>query len=74
MKSFADWKRAESQEYTVNDYVWLDTRNLYFPRQGKLDPLFVGPFRVLERFADTVKLDLPQKLARIHGYVHFLLL
>jgi hypothetical protein len=74
MKSFVDKKRAESQDYTVNDYVSLDTRNPYFPRRGKVDPLFVGPFRVLERFADIVKLDLPQILARIHGYFHVLLL
>jgi hypothetical protein len=74
MKSFANRKPTESQEYTVNDFVWLDTRNLYFPRRGKLDPLFIRPFRVLERFADTVKQDLPRKLARIHGYFHVLLL
>nr|GFA36587.1 putative reverse transcriptase domain-containing protein [Tanacetum cinerariifolium] len=38
---------------------------------GKLNPTYVGPFKVLERIADVAyKLDLPEELSRVHNTFH----
>nr|GEZ96394.1 hypothetical protein [Tanacetum cinerariifolium] len=42
-----------------------------FGKRGKLNPRYVGPFKVLERFGDVAyKLDLPKELSRVHNTVH----
>nr|GFC33421.1 putative reverse transcriptase domain-containing protein [Tanacetum cinerariifolium] len=39
-----------------------------FGKQGKLNPWYVGPFKVLERVRDVAyKLDLPEELIRVHN-------
>nr|GEX90907.1 reverse transcriptase domain-containing protein [Tanacetum cinerariifolium] len=39
-----------------------------FGKQGKLNPRYVGPFKVLERTGDVAyKLDLPKELSRVHN-------
>jgi len=45
--------------YQVGDSVWLSTANLNLPdAAAKLNPRFVGPFRILEFVSDnTVRLD-----------------
>jgi hypothetical protein len=63
MKHHADAKGIKSQNYTLNNYMQLDSCNLYSPKRGKIDPGYMGPFRVLKRFGDTVNLDLPKKVA-----------
>ncbi|GKB75061.1 hypothetical protein Tco_0936473 [Tanacetum coccineum] len=42
-----------------------------FSKRGKLNPRYVGPFKVIER-ARTVayKLELPQQLSRVHNMFH----
>nr|GFB09099.1 reverse transcriptase domain-containing protein [Tanacetum cinerariifolium] len=42
-----------------------------FGKRGKLNPRYVGPFKVLERVGDVAyKLDLPEELSRVHNTVH----
>nr|GEU69923.1 putative reverse transcriptase domain-containing protein [Tanacetum cinerariifolium] len=42
-----------------------------FGKRGKLNPRYVGPFKVLERVGDIAyKLDLPEELSRVHDTFH----
>nr|GFC52137.1 putative reverse transcriptase domain-containing protein [Tanacetum cinerariifolium] len=42
-----------------------------FGKRGKLNPRYVGPFKVLERFGDVAyKLYLPEELSRVHNTLH----
>ncbi|GKF10393.1 hypothetical protein Tco_0048319, partial [Tanacetum coccineum] len=44
-----------------------------FGKRGKLNPRYVGPFKVIER-VETIayKLKLPQQLSRVHNIFHVL--
>nr|GEV30173.1 hypothetical protein [Tanacetum cinerariifolium] len=42
-----------------------------FGKWGKLNPRYVGPFKVLEKVGDgAYKLDLPEELSRVHNTFH----
>nr|GEY88268.1 putative reverse transcriptase domain-containing protein [Tanacetum cinerariifolium] len=42
-----------------------------FGKQGKLNPMYVGPFKVLEEIGKVAyKLDLPKELSRVHNTFH----
>nr|GFD53784.1 putative reverse transcriptase domain-containing protein [Tanacetum cinerariifolium] len=42
-----------------------------FGKRGKLNPRYVGPFKVLERIRDVAyKHDLPKELSRVHNAFH----
>nr|GEY12347.1 putative reverse transcriptase domain-containing protein [Tanacetum cinerariifolium] len=42
-----------------------------FGKRGKLNPRYVGPFKVLERVGDVAyKLNLPKELSIVHNTVH----
>nr|GFB35420.1 putative reverse transcriptase domain-containing protein [Tanacetum cinerariifolium] len=70
-KSYADLKR-KPMEFQVGDKVMLKVSPwkgvVLFGKWGKLNPRYVGPFKVLERVGDVAyKLDLPEELSRVHN-------
>nr|GEZ80461.1 putative reverse transcriptase domain-containing protein [Tanacetum cinerariifolium] len=73
-KSYADLQRKPI-EFQVGDKVMLKVSPwkgvVRFGKRGKLNPRYVGPFKVLERIRDVAyKLDLPEELSRVHNTFH----
>ncbi|GJX05044.1 putative reverse transcriptase domain-containing protein [Tanacetum coccineum] len=73
-KSYADFKR-KPMEFQVGDKVMLKVSPwkgvVRFGKRGKLNPRYVGPFKVLEKVrAVAYKLELPQELSRVHNTFH----
>nr|GFB47757.1 putative reverse transcriptase domain-containing protein [Tanacetum cinerariifolium] len=73
-KSYADLKR-KPMEFQVGDKVMLKVSPwkgiVRFDKRGKLNPRYVGPFKVLERIKDVAyKLDLLEELSRVHSTFH----
>nr|GEZ36738.1 putative reverse transcriptase domain-containing protein [Tanacetum cinerariifolium] len=73
-KSYAYLKR-KPMEFQVGDKVMLKVSPwkgvVRFGKRGKLNPRYVGPFKVLERVKDVAyKRDLPKELSRVHNTFH----
>ncbi|GJQ99718.1 putative reverse transcriptase domain-containing protein [Tanacetum coccineum] len=73
-KSYADLK-SKLMEFQVGDKVMLKVLPwkgvVHFGKRGKLNPRYVGPFKVLKRVgAIAYKLELPQELSRVHNTCH----
>ncbi|GKE23888.1 hypothetical protein Tco_1435400 [Tanacetum coccineum] len=73
-KSYVDLKR-KPMEFQVGDKVMLKVSPwkgvVHFGKRGKLNPRYVGPFKVLEKVrAVAYKLELPQELSRVHNTFH----
>ncbi|GJU53038.1 putative reverse transcriptase domain-containing protein [Tanacetum coccineum] len=73
-KSYADLKR-KPMEFEVGDKVMLKVSPwkgvVRFGKRGKLNPRFVGPFKVIKRVGDVAyKLELPKELSRVHNTFH----
>nr|GEZ32576.1 reverse transcriptase domain-containing protein [Tanacetum cinerariifolium] len=73
-KSYTDLKH-KPMEFQVGDKVMLKVSPwkgvIRFGKRGKLNPTYVGPFKVLERIGDVAyKLDLPEELSRVHNTFH----
>ncbi|GJS10682.1 hypothetical protein Tco_0367478 [Tanacetum coccineum] len=73
-KSYADLKR-KPMEFQVGDKVMLKVSPwkgvVRFGKRGKLNPRYVGPFKVLEQVGSVAyKLELPQELSRVHNTFH----
>ncbi|GJT24214.1 hypothetical protein Tco_0894151 [Tanacetum coccineum] len=48
-----------------------DDIKVHFGKRGKLNPKYVGPFKVLEKVGSVAyKLELPQELSRVHNTFH----
>ncbi|GKD90849.1 putative reverse transcriptase domain-containing protein, partial [Tanacetum coccineum] len=73
-KSYIDLKR-KPMEFQVGDRVMLKVSPwkgvVHFGKRGKLNPRYVGPFKVLEKVGSIAyKLELPQELSRVHNTFH----
>ncbi|GJX81225.1 putative reverse transcriptase domain-containing protein [Tanacetum coccineum] len=73
-KSYADLKR-KPMEFHVGDKVMLKVLPwkgvVRFGKRGKLNPRYVGPFKVLEKVGSIAyKLELPEELSRVHNTFH----
>ncbi|GJT83746.1 putative reverse transcriptase domain-containing protein [Tanacetum coccineum] len=73
-KSYADLK-SKPMEFQVGDKVMLKVSPwkgvVHFGKRGKLNPRYVGPFKVIEKVRSVAyKLKLPQELSRVHNTFH----
>ncbi|GJT56212.1 putative reverse transcriptase domain-containing protein [Tanacetum coccineum] len=73
-KSYADLKR-KLMEFQVGDKVMLKVSPwkvvVRFGKWGKLNPWYVGPFKVLEKVGEvSYKLELPEELSRGNNTFH----
>nr|GEW60297.1 putative reverse transcriptase domain-containing protein [Tanacetum cinerariifolium] len=67
--------KSSPMEFQVGDKAMLKVSPwkgvVRFGKRGKLNPRYVGPFKVLERIGDVAyKLDLPEELSRVHNTFH----
>nr|GEV09919.1 putative reverse transcriptase domain-containing protein [Tanacetum cinerariifolium] len=73
-KSYANLKR-KLMDFQVGDRVMLKVSPwkgvVHFGNRGKLNPRYIGPFRVLSKLRDVAyRLELPQQLRRVHNTFH----
>ncbi|GKF20705.1 putative reverse transcriptase domain-containing protein [Tanacetum coccineum] len=73
-KSYADLKH-KLMEFQVGDRVMLRVFPwkgvVRFGKQGKLNPRYVRPFKVLAKVGDVAyKIELPEELIRVHNMLH----
>ncbi|GKF69615.1 putative reverse transcriptase domain-containing protein, partial [Tanacetum coccineum] len=73
-KSYTNLK-GKPMEFQVGDRVMLKVspwkRVVRFGKWGKLNPRYVGPFKVLEKVRSVAyKLELPQELSRVQNTFH----
>ena len=77
-KSYAD-NRRRALEFQVGDKVFLKISPwkgvIRFHKRGKLNPRYIGPFKVIERVGLVAyRLELPTELDKIHNVFHVSLL
>jgi hypothetical protein len=73
-KSYADIRR-KPMEFKVGDRVLLRVAPwkgvIRFGKRGKLNPRYIGPFKILERIGPVAyRLELPQDLSGVHNTFH----
>ncbi|GKB01655.1 putative reverse transcriptase domain-containing protein [Tanacetum coccineum] len=67
--------RQKPLEFQVGDRVMLKVSPrkavIRFGKQGKLNPQYIGPFKILEQISPMAyKLELPEKLCNVHSTFH----
>ncbi|GJR54931.1 putative reverse transcriptase domain-containing protein [Tanacetum coccineum] len=75
-RSYAD-KRHKPLEFQVGDKVMLKVLPwkgvIHFGKQGKLNPRYIRPFKILAKVGTVAyRLELPEKLIRVHSTFHVL--
>ncbi|GJX30283.1 putative reverse transcriptase domain-containing protein [Tanacetum coccineum] len=73
-KSYADVRR-KPLEFQVGDKVMLKVSPwkgvIRFDKQGKLNPRYIGPFKIIAKVGTVAyRLELPEKLSRVHSTFH----
>ncbi|GJR32486.1 putative reverse transcriptase domain-containing protein [Tanacetum coccineum] len=73
-RSYANVRR-KPLEFQVGDRVMLKVSPrkgvIRFGKQGKLNPRYIGPFKILERIGLVAyKLELPEELSNVHSTFH----
>nr|GFA33421.1 putative reverse transcriptase domain-containing protein [Tanacetum cinerariifolium] len=73
-KSYADVRR-KPLEFQVGDKVMLKVSPwkgvIRFGKQGKLNPHYIGPFKILAKVGTVAyRLELPEQLSRVHSTFH----
>ncbi|GJU37557.1 putative reverse transcriptase domain-containing protein [Tanacetum coccineum] len=73
-RSYANIRR-KPLEFQVGDRVMLKVsprKGIFrFRKRGKLNPRYIGPFKILERISPVAyRLELPEKLSSIHNTFH----
>ncbi|GJV16708.1 putative reverse transcriptase domain, ribonuclease H-like domain, aspartic peptidase domain protein [Tanacetum coccineum] len=67
--------RRKPLEFQVGDRVMLKVSPrkgvIRFGKQGKLNPRYIGPFKILKRIGPVAyKLELPEELSNVHSTFH----
>ncbi|GKB71790.1 putative reverse transcriptase domain-containing protein [Tanacetum coccineum] len=75
-KSYADVRR-KPLEFQVGDKVMLKVSPwkgvIRFGKQGKFNPRYIGPFKIIAKVGTVAyRLELPEKLSRVHSTFHVL--
>ncbi|GJY37954.1 putative reverse transcriptase domain-containing protein [Tanacetum coccineum] len=73
-RSYANIRR-KPLEFQVGDHVMLKVSPrkgvIRFRKRGKLNPRYIGPFKILERIGPMAyKLELPEELSNVHSTFH----
>ncbi|GKB23628.1 putative reverse transcriptase domain-containing protein [Tanacetum coccineum] len=73
-RSYANVRR-KPLEFQVGDHVMLKVSPrkgvIQFGKRGKLNPRYIGPFKILERIGPVAyKLELPEELSNVHSTFH----
>ncbi|GJW94987.1 hypothetical protein Tco_0174659 [Tanacetum coccineum] len=74
-KSYAD-RRRKPLEFQVGDKVMLKVSPwkgvIRFGKRGKLNPRYIGPFKVLAKVGTVAyRLELPDQLSHVHSFSRF---
>jgi hypothetical protein len=73
-KSYAD-KRRRDLSFDIGDFIYLKVSPMRgtrrFKVKGKLDPRYVGPFKIVDRKGEVdYQLELPPQLSDVHDVFH----